>query len=134
MLVYGEWTPLHLVCKWDPPVDVVQVLCNVSLSSTLTQGLYNKLPIHFAAINGSSLEVNKDLVDSFPESVVSIDGNGYSSIYLTVINARNDSEKSKNEPVRAFPSSKEISLLLGSDSRKKDVVMAQDIIGFTPPY
>ena len=78
--------------------------------------------------------MNKDLVDSCPESVVSIDGNGYSSIYLTVINVRNDSKKSKNEPVRAFPSSKEISLLLGSDSRKKDVVMAQDISGFTPLY
>ena len=42
--------------------------------------------------------------------------NGYSSIHLIVIHAHNDSEKSKDEPARNFPSSKDISLLLESDS------------------
>ena len=125
---YGEWTALHLACKHNPPVQIVQILCDFSPVSIETFDLYTKLPLHYAVEAGASTKVIKALVNACPESITGIDANCCTPLHLSMKASTRDASLS-DEQVRPFPKVDEIKLLLDQEGA---VIWTADDNGYIP--
>jgi len=112
---YGEWTALHIACKRDPPADVITTLCAISHIPAETFDLYNKLPIHYAAEYGASVDVMKALIECCPQCLSGVDNEGRTPLHISFMFSIQD-PATLVDPIRGFPSLEEVELLLGNDS------------------
>jgi len=62
-------TALHLVCRNDGPIDIVNTLVSSAPSALEMLDTHGWLPLHYAAANGASDAMIKLLVDTFPAAV-----------------------------------------------------------------
>jgi len=119
---YGEWTALHIACKRDPPADVIKTLCELSVTPAETFDLYNKLPIHYAAEYGADVGVMKALIECCPQCLSGVDNEGRTALHLSFKYSIRD-PATLVDPMRGFPSLKEVEVLLGDD---ESIVWATD--------
>eukprot|EP00957_Ditylum_brightwellii_P040512 3065998-Ditylum_brightwellii.AAC.1 len=54
---WGDWTPLHLTCRCNPPVGIVDVLIHIDPETAAIPDGYACLSIHHAAEQGSVVDV-----------------------------------------------------------------------------
>ena len=125
---YGEWTALHLTCKRNPPVKIVETICDLSPVSIETFDLYTKLPLHYAVEDGASTKVIQALVNACPESITGIDANCCTPLHLSMKTSTRDASLSE-EQVRPFPTVDEINLLLDDEGA---VIWTADDNGYIP--
>ena len=62
-------TPLHEICKRDPPLDVIVTFITHAPEVLQIKDRYGSLPIRHACAYGASLDVIKALVTGYPESL-----------------------------------------------------------------
>ena len=66
---WGEWTPLHLACKHDPPLGVVSALLGAAPIAAESFDVHDNLPLHCAVEKGcSDVTVLEALVAACPQS------------------------------------------------------------------
>ena len=70
---FGQWTPHHIACKRNAPIDIIKSLIANSPESLDKFDACNRLPIHYAADCGASFEVLKLLVEACPKSTLGVD-------------------------------------------------------------
>ncbi len=75
---------MHIACKRNPPLDIVQSLIAASPDSLDKFDACNRLPIHYAADSGSSTEVIEALVKACPKSISGVDDDGLTPIHITL--------------------------------------------------
>jgi len=112
---YGEWTALHIACKRDPPADVIHTLCELSATPAETFDLYNKLPIHYAAEYGADVKVMQALIECCPQCLSGVDNEGRTALHLSFKHSIRD-PTTLVDPMRSFPSLREVEILLGDDT------------------
>ena len=62
--------PIHVACRYCPPIGTVQDLLNAHPSGASARGgRYDLLPLHVACQNGAGVEVVSALLDAYPEGV-----------------------------------------------------------------
>lgn len=104
---WGEWTPLHLACKRNAPLELIQELVKAAPIAAETFDLKDRLPIHYAVEQGASFEILNALVQACPESLNGVDNSGHTPLHLGFLL---NSESGKDN-VRPFPSVDEVELL-----------------------
>ena len=60
--------PLHEVCKYHPPIGIVNMLINIHEDAVKTPGQCAYLPIHYACSFGASADVITRLIEVYPNS------------------------------------------------------------------
>mmetsp|Transcript_6150 Transcript_6150/g.10426 ORF Transcript_6150/g.10426 Transcript_6150/m.10426 type:complete len:853 (-) Transcript_6150:113-2671(-) len=68
-----DTTPLHLVCRNGPPLDIVQMLIAAGPVTVSMSDTFGWLPLHYACANQASQEVLKLLTEQYPESKTCVD-------------------------------------------------------------
>ena len=68
-----DTTPLHLVCRNGPPLDIVQILIAASPVTVSMTDSFGWLPLHYACANQASQEVLKLLAEKYPDSRTCVD-------------------------------------------------------------
>ena len=86
---FGQWTPLHIACKRNPPIDIIESLIELSADSLDKFDSCNRLPIHYAADSGVSAEVYQVLVEACPKSILGVDDEGLTPLHLVFRQAMN---------------------------------------------
>eukprot|EP00567_Pseudictyota_dubia_P011656 CAMPEP_0197449454 /NCGR_PEP_ID=MMETSP1175-20131217/21623_1 /TAXON_ID=1003142 /ORGANISM="Triceratium dubium, Strain CCMP147" /LENGTH=113 /DNA_ID=CAMNT_0042981597 /DNA_START=135 /DNA_END=472 /DNA_ORIENTATION=+ len=77
---WGEWTPLHLACRRNAPLELITELLKAAPIAAETFDLKDRLPIHYATEHGASIEILNALVQSCPESINGIDNAGHTPL------------------------------------------------------
>ena len=104
---FGHWTPLHIACKRNPPIDIIDSLIVLSSDSLDKFDSCNRLPIHYAADNGVSVEVFQALAKACPKSILGVDDEGLTPLHLVFRQA---------SPKKTYASAEVISVLASDQS------------------
>lgn len=111
---WGDWTPLHLACKRDPPEDVILDLIEAAPSALEKFDVYSRLPIHYAVESGLSIEILYALFNACPSSIRATDSEGRTPLHLSLtMSGKPASPQQKHQ--RAYPSVEEVQILLDTD-------------------
>lgn len=65
---------LHEVCRYEPPIELVDALIAVNSGALKAIGEYGRTPLHYACACGASAEVVKRIVTKFPQASKLRDG------------------------------------------------------------
>lgn len=65
---------LHEVCRFDPSLELVNVLINMNNTALKTTGEHGRLPLHFACACGASAEIVQRLIIAYPSGTKIRDG------------------------------------------------------------
>ena len=106
---YGDWSPLHLACRRDPPLYIIEYLVKLAPEVCLEADNYGKVPLHYAAERGDSLDVMEYLVLSLPDTVTSSDNEKRTPLQISLMGSNRESRQK-----RPTPCAKEIEILLGN--------------------
>lgn len=79
-----ETTPLHVVCKHSPPLDIIHELLNVSPDTIEWIDAFVWVPLHYASANGASVEVLRALTEACPSSRTAVDKRGRTPLHFAV--------------------------------------------------
>ena len=79
-----ETSSLHVACKHNPPLDVIQALYEASPETVEWIDAFVWLPLHYAAANGASAEVLSFLTNADPTSKVAVDKRGRTPLHFAV--------------------------------------------------
>ena len=79
-----ETSSLHVACKNNPPLDVIQALYEASPEAVEWIDAFVWLPLHYAAANGASAEVLSFLTNADPTSKVAVDKRGRTPLHFAV--------------------------------------------------
>lgn len=109
---WGDWTPLHLACKRNPPVDVILALIDAASSAAQAFDSFHRLPVHYAAEKGSTREVLYSLYGAYPASICEVDVDGRTPLHLSITASRRELNPEKR---RATPTRDEIELLVDDE-------------------
>ena len=112
---WGDWCPLHLACKRDPPVEIILALIDAAPESTEISDMYQRFPIHYAAEWGASIEVLEALLKNSPQSLMTADIEGKTPLHLSFLGCNAESQQR-----RPPPNTREIKLLLTEDVLRTD--------------
>mmetsp|Transcript_17798 Transcript_17798/g.37141 ORF Transcript_17798/g.37141 Transcript_17798/m.37141 type:complete len:913 (-) Transcript_17798:754-3492(-) len=84
----GEFdtTALHVACRNEPPVDVVDILLMAAPDMIFWADSFGWLPIHYAAANGARLEVVSLLLEAYPDSRLTTDKRGRTPLHFALGN------------------------------------------------
>ncbi|KAL7472208.1 hypothetical protein ACHAXS_012526 [Conticribra weissflogii] len=84
----GEFdtTALHVACRSEPPVDVVDILLMAAPDMIFWADSFGWLPVHYAAANGASLEVVALLLEAYPDSRLTTDKRGRTPLHFALGN------------------------------------------------
>ena len=110
---YGDWTALHIACKRNAPTDIISELSFSGNETPSTFDLYNKLPIHYAAEYGASIDSLEILSNKSPESLSARDQDGLTPLLLSLKHSTKfEPDELQSRTSRILPSFNEIKLLL----------------------
>ncbi len=128
---YGDWSPLHLACRRDPPLYIVESLVELAPEVCLETDNYGKVPLHYAAERGDTLDVMEYLVLSLPDTVTSVDDEKRTPLQISLMGSNRESRQK-----RPTPCAKEIEILLGNKPNGEVLMNApafvEDINGNLP--
>mmetsp|Transcript_21837 Transcript_21837/g.31624 ORF Transcript_21837/g.31624 Transcript_21837/m.31624 type:complete len:782 (+) Transcript_21837:125-2470(+) len=77
-------TALHLVCRNNPPIDVVEIFINAAPDSVRLADAFGWLPLHYACANGADEEVLRILANAYPESKTATDRRGRTPLHFAL--------------------------------------------------
>jgi len=77
-------TALHLVCRNNPPIDVVEIFMNAAPDSVRLADAFGWLPLHYACANGADEEVLRILANAYPESKTATDRRGRTPLHFAL--------------------------------------------------
>ena len=75
--------------------------------------MYNKLPLHYAAEYGASVDVMQALIECCPKCLSGVDNEGRTALHLSFKYSIQD-PATLIDPMRRFPSLAEVKTLLGN--------------------
>ena len=75
---------LHLVCRNNPPVDIVKLLCTISPHIAEYADLFGWLPLHYACANGADEQVIQVLIEVCPSSMLTADKKGRTPLHFAL--------------------------------------------------
>ena len=101
---FGQWTPMHIACKRDPPLDIIKSLIAASPDSLDKFDACNRLPIHYAADYGASAPVIKMMVEACPKSILGVDDDGLTPLHIILKHISPDKEYPSVEVIKALSS------------------------------
>lgn len=87
---FGQWTPHHIACKRNAPVDIIKSLINSCPESLDKFDASNRLPIHYAADCVAPVEVFEALVEASPKSILGVDNDMKTPLHIMLQNCDAD--------------------------------------------
>ena len=95
---WGDWSPLHLACKRNPPQEIVRSLIEAAPQMIECTDMYQRYPIHHAAEWGANLGVIDVLCRANPQTVKAIDIDGRTPLHLSILGSNKESQQRRHSP------------------------------------
>jgi hypothetical protein len=114
---FGQWTPLHIACKRNPPIDIIDSLIASGGDSLDKFDACNRLPIHYAADYGASAKVFKALVEGCPKSILGVDDDGLTPLHLTLKQISSTKEYPYVDVIKALSSDPSVVWIADSNDK-----------------
>ena len=77
-------TPLHLICRADPPVDVALRVIRAAPDALEQQDTFGWLPVHYAAACSISHQVFEALLEEYPFGKTTVDRKGRTPLHFAL--------------------------------------------------
>jgi len=109
---WGDWSPLHLACKRNPPQEIILSLVEAAPKMIECCDMYQRFPIHHAAEWGASLDAINILCAAKPKTLMAVDIDGKSPLHLTLTGCSRIAQQKRCPPsvgeIQKLSSEKEV--------------------------